>query len=550
MILFLLTTALAPLALELPSEPVTVLRAPLLAKSAGGEDPTRVRYAPVLVDRDALRGAESARFTLFDGEEVLARRERFGFTARDGFTWYGSIEGDPHGFVMLAVREDAVAGTVRTRGDVFKILGTPGGGLELSQHDLAQEPPCGTTEAHVTDVEASGPAPDRRGSRTDANGDTVVDVGVVWTPAARQGAGGLSQVRALVDLAVLETNVAYDQSNAPLDVRLVFAREVNYVESSSFNTDLDRLRRTNDGFMDEVHRWRDNTGADAVSLFVNTTQFCGIAHLMATPSVNFADRAFSVVARTCATGNYSFGHELGHNYGSAHDRANWGANPPSNPFAYGYRTPNGTWRTIMAIFQGSRIQYFSSPDASFMGFPLGIEHPDPESADNALSFELNAPFISAWRPTVGRATAYGCGVNPAQSIGLLNEQVAIGGTTAIGLDNPLGTQGPNTVALLALSLQSAPGFPCGVSVPGFGMTAPGSAGELLIALGSSRLGSFLQGPPWGGPGNPSVVSVSLPNDPMFIGLSLYAQGVMFDPAATFGIRTALTDAVHLEIGEL
>ena len=130
-------------------------------------------------------------------------------------------------------------------------------------------------------------------------------------------------MNALIALAVSESNTGYANSNVTQRLRLVHTAEVEYSEAGfNWTTTLDRLTNTADGFMDEVHSLRDTYGADAVVLIVNDTAFCGQAWLMTTVSNGFKTFAFSLVSRICAAGNYSFAHELGHNMGSHHDRAN------------------------------------------------------------------------------------------------------------------------------------------------------------------------------------------------------------------------------------
>ncbi len=87
------------------------------------------------------------------------------------------------------------------------------------------------------------------------------------------------------------------------------------------STDLSRLRATNDGYMDELHSLRDSYGADLVSLIENEPAYCGYAYRMTSLSTSFASSAFSVVHHSCATGYYSFAHEIGHNQGAHHDPA-------------------------------------------------------------------------------------------------------------------------------------------------------------------------------------------------------------------------------------
>jgi hypothetical protein len=62
----------------------------------------------------------------------------------------------------------------------------------------------------------------------------------------------------------------------------------------------------------------------------------------------YADYAFNVVKDDCATGYYSFGHEIGHNLGLSHDHDNasgglfdysYGHQAPTRPSAPSWPTP-------------------------------------------------------------------------------------------------------------------------------------------------------------------------------------------------------------------
>lgn len=78
--------------------------------------------------------------------------------------------------------------------------------------------------------------------------------------------------------------------------------------------DLNRITANGDGYMDEVHTLRNTYGADLVQLVVETGGYCGLGWFMSPVSTSFESYAFSVVLRDgCMTGNYSSGHEFGHN---------------------------------------------------------------------------------------------------------------------------------------------------------------------------------------------------------------------------------------------
>lgn len=143
------------------------------------------------------------------------------------------------------------------------------------------------------------------------------------------------------------------------------------------------------------------------------------------------------------------------------------------------------------------------------------------------------------------ATTYGCGGNPAGSL-TTSGRPAIGVTMALRVDNPLGTQAPGALAVLAVAFAPHAAFPCGQLVPGYGMSAPGANGELLLDLGT--VGLTLLAGPWAGVGQPVGFTLTMPPAPYLYGLPLYAQGLLLDlqPAATVPI--GLTTGVRLVVG--
>ncbi|MBI3658915.1 hypothetical protein HY230_00370 [Candidatus Acetothermia bacterium] len=94
---------------------------------------------------------------------------------------------------------------------------------------------------------------------------SIIDVMVVYTPAARSAAGGTSAIQAAIDLMVSTTNQAYTNSGITTRLNLVHSEEVSYTETGG-TEDLDRLTNSSDGFMDNVHSLRNTYGADLVAL--------------------------------------------------------------------------------------------------------------------------------------------------------------------------------------------------------------------------------------------------------------------------------------------
>ncbi len=394
--------------------------------------PAPLRERRVGVETALLRSADAITLELEPGVEFTARTRLAEATRSGGWAWYGLDPASPADTASIVVHGDAVQGTVRHAGRLYKLSGRAGGVAQLAEFDESAFPRCATGPEHVVTPPVAATELSTAEASPGAPGAIGVDVLVVWTPAARSAVGGTSSIQALIDLAVLETNTAYQNAQVAMELRLVHAAEVNYTASSSMSTDLGRLRSSTDGIMDEVHAWRNQYGADGVSLISVANGACGVGYLMGPPaSSSFAGSAFNVTAWSCATGNYTFGHEFGHNWGSHHDRGNAGSTP-SHPHSYGYRTPNNAWRTVMSYSPGTRVQYFSNPDVTFAGFPMGIPAGSAQAADNALSLNLNRFVIAGFRDAIpdsycsGKTNSLGCAPflsysgNPSASGGAFN----------------------------------------------------------------------------------------------------------------------------------
>jgi hypothetical protein len=315
-------------------------------------DPTVSRARFVTVDWNAVNdmdatsqrqtaGESGLMLNLFDDaifRAVLDRRE----VRSKSVIWLGHIEGIDKSQVTLVIEDAVMAGNIRLPGAYFQVRYVGPGLHSLRQIDESHFPPEG--QPIPTDTARSETAHDSGIAATDDG--SRFDVLVVYTPAARAAAGGTTAMGALINLAVAETNTAYSRSAVIPRLRLVHQEEVSYTESGDFSTDLNRLTNPSDGFIDNVHALRNAHGADLVSLIIEGVSLCGLAWLMLTESNSFQASAFSVVARICATGNFSFGHELGHNMGLQHDRADAPADGVFS-FSHGYvDTPHG-FRDIM-----------------------------------------------------------------------------------------------------------------------------------------------------------------------------------------------------------
>ena len=116
-----------------------------------------------------------------------------------------------------------------------------------------------------------------------------------------------------------------------------------------------------------------------------------------------ADTSFATVHYDCATGYYSFGHEIGHLQGARH---NTEADSSTSPFTYGHGFhKNSDWRTVMAYNCSPscpRIQYWSNPSVSYSGSAMGTVAVE----DNARVLNTTASAVATFRNPDGTIWRY------------------------------------------------------------------------------------------------------------------------------------------------
>ncbi len=398
-----------------------------VARTGGRDMPMVVRPRPAAA-RELRDGARRLRLPLPGGREVIAARRDVASLADGGTLWAGTLEGIASGRVLLVSRGDVMAGLVETGDRTFALLPSAGAGHLLA--DITTDVrACGGGRVAAAGAPGRGdPAPSvpLGSSLALPAGEPppVVDLLVVFTPDARIAAGGEAAMLATIDLAVAVTNQALDNSAVAPRVRLVDAREVAYTESRILSVDLDRLTTRADGVMDDVHALRDAIGADLVSLIVerNTAGLEGLGWLMQNPSASFESLAFSVVMRRTAA-TLTLAHEIGHNLGLNHDRANASA-PGAYPYAYGYRDPP-YFRDVMSYACPGTpcplVSHFSNPDVVYAGRPTGRA----DSEDNARALRQTMPVAAQFRGGAGPVLTM---ATPATVTTLGDASVTLSGT--------------------------------------------------------------------------------------------------------------------------
>ena len=404
--------------------------------------PTVVRQTFVTIEFDKLRetlptflgGAQTAQslaLNLFPNTRFVAVLSRVEPTGT-GYVWVGTLQGVDFSAVRLAVTRNTMAASITTPAATYSIRHVENGVHVVQEINLSAFP----AEAPPVTPNLPAEAPPAIPNRPEIGGDdgSLIDVLVVYTPAARIAQGGTSSIEALIDLGISETNQAYTNSGVVQRLRLVRKEETAYTESGSMSTDLGRLQNPSDGFLDSVQTLRNTYSADIVQLVENSGDFCGIAYLMTNVSTSFAPNAFGITHYSCISPNYSFGHEMGHNMGLRHDTyVDTGSTP--YPYSHGYvnqaalvpgAATNKRWRDVMAYndqcaasgFNCPRILYFSTPLKTYTSDILG----NANTADATRSLDDTRVVVSNFRTTTG-PTVLTCDVQLNKTSFVNNEQV-------------------------------------------------------------------------------------------------------------------------------
>jgi uncharacterized repeat protein (TIGR02543 family) len=288
----------------------------------------------------------------------------------------------------------------------------------------------------AADVFAPVAAPDPVVLADAPAGSTIVDVMVVYTPAALAYEGNTANMNANIALAMQRANEAHTNSNTQVYLNLIHSAEVNYTEVNA-DADLDNLTFIGEASsaMDEVHSWRDQYGADLICLFENEPGTGGIGWLLSSTNGR-PTYAFCLARVQQSDWTYTVVHEWGHNMGCSHSKmqtiqpwtgklfsysAGWQWDDTKASSVYPY-TQRG-YCTVMTYEDvdndGSqdyeRIGRFSNPDIHYTGnstSPTG----DAADGNNALAIRTMKTVLAKYRSftlTVTFDAQGGTAANPA-----------------------------------------------------------------------------------------------------------------------------------------
>ncbi|MGH7243885.1 MAG: M12 family metallo-peptidase [Phycisphaerales bacterium] len=410
----------------------------------------RLREDPVAVSISSLNAARGSvvhlplfRDTAFDFEVTqIVRRET-------GFTVHGKIVGESLGTCTITVENGIVSGGIWSERGIFGL--TPGApsdqsGVAISiaeqfrpettgqcwNFNMKESLPPGVTREQLTArphvptgvAQTAGSSATQGTAACDCSDDqSIVDVLCVYTAKAKIAVGGLSNLQSRFQNAIDAANGAYTLSGINtgganrLELRVAGYVETTYDEvAPDWINHLQRITTPGDGYMDEVQGLRDQYKADLVSLVVDDARFTGGAAWWALWDQG---QGYSCINwRPLGGGELLLAHEIGHNFGCAHDHANDTSAPTSYAWGYNFSYNGQTYGTIMSYPGTIRLQQFSNPYMTHApsGMPLGVNAGQPGAAFNALMIKQTRWTLASFRDAARIKDCNGNGVDDAIDI--------------------------------------------------------------------------------------------------------------------------------------
>lgn len=272
------------------------------------------------IDVQLLEGRPNTKFKKKDIAQ--AKRE----------SWHGEVGNATINLVRTETDgRERIFGTVVEGDEIFHISPDEGGMIEIVAGSSADEyPPELDPIEYDSNEEFQFDLDLYKGgdSTTSGNGNlrgrnlendfVEIDIMVVWTQNAEcrtshknsgcsVSDGTNKNMMGLVNLAVEETNAAFSMSGIELKLNLVHAyRHPTYKEYGQdvFTYALYDVTY----YLDDIKENRERYGADLVAMIIDESNYCGLGWIGP-----IKERGFSITSWRCATGYFSFGHEIAHN---------------------------------------------------------------------------------------------------------------------------------------------------------------------------------------------------------------------------------------------
>ncbi len=317
-----------------------------------------------------------------------------------GYLYMSTVSGKTSAFVDLP-SEDRMFSTGSENGTDYSIFEHDTGKLDIVRNEndglshrivrLDAAGQLGNSDYQVFEIYSA--------SIESGSSDAVIDLMIVYTPAARKWAAGNYQgpIENMTAIAVARANTAFANSKTGTKFRIVHSQEINYTAAGetggSSSTDLNSIT-----FNESIQSMRNKYGADIITIVTACDDTGGLGWLYC----GYSSFAFNLCRVKQLANSYTLAHECGHNMGCGHSKT-------QNVNAQGYFPYSSGWQwtekngrgyhTVMTYGSAAypaEAPYFSNPSVFFRGNPTG----DSRDANNSLTIINLKQKVSSFRPSI------------------------------------------------------------------------------------------------------------------------------------------------------
>ncbi len=357
----------------------------------------------------------------FDAKGVRIEQEEFGSTS-----WVGHIAGAKNSQVIVTTDGQTVVGRVDWGMSSYTFRGDEANGVTVKEIDYSSfKSDNDKTYSYLTDI-ARSPYSTKPYYMLNGTGSSdTIDVLVLYSQHACFQMGCLNPSPFVANL-IADNNQAYLSSSVDGAARVVGYEMISgYTEPlvsegdayAEFSALLQNMISGN-GYFSDVPDLRDAYHADVAVLFVDGTRItdgpCGVTKTMKT-GVSNDNTAFVVLSTSCAIGDRTLTHEIGHVLSGRHDTdiGPLSGNPYTDDFGYSSASPS--FHTIMGSnndvggvcnqFDGCpRINRWSSLTQTYGGAALGEtvnSNGTIYSSDLVTVLDTTVPIVAGYRTASG-----------------------------------------------------------------------------------------------------------------------------------------------------